>query len=174
MGGAVMTNPQTPATAPPDLAGCPEFDETVSFDPETGERRGDSWEPPLPVIQGSVLSADREGLMEVAAAWMNRANELTTWVVQRLGNRGDIWGCYEENRQGIIAGKTAPKIKERIRRKLCINDILNHFQATDHRFVIGLHSGSPGPHSTAIAVAGDLDQHDDDETCSEVNLEAAL
>ncbi len=103
-----------------------------------------------------------------AAAWHSRSDELAQWTLCRLVNRMDVWGAY-----GGDGTWTAPAKNNRGVKTLTLEIVRQHFQATSRSQVIGLHSGSPGPESTALWCAADIDSHTDDDN-PEANLETAL
>jgi len=114
-------------------------------------------------------------IQDAAAAWQSRAIELQVWTSQRLVNRTDLWGCYRrEPERKIVQAHTSPNVDRRLIERLDGRTIRRHFAATSFGHIIGLHAGSPGPESTAKWIAGDIDQHDNDEPCSEFNLRAAI
>lgn len=82
-----------------------------------------------------------------SAVWAARADELMRWTVDRLVMRTDAWVAY---------GAKGPYTRKE---KLTEARILQHFRATSREHVIGLHSGSPGPDSTAKGIAADIDAH---------------
>jgi hypothetical protein len=97
-------------------------------------------------------------LREKLAAWADSALDLACWAQRRLVNRRDVWGAYELDDTGAITAKTRPRVADRGRVELRTRDLAAHFEATDHRKVIGLHTASEGPDSTALWGAVDIDR----------------
>jgi hypothetical protein len=92
-----------------------------------------------------------------ASPWHERAEELAQWTLDRLVNRTDVWGGYEES--GTV---TRPKVRHRGEELLAPATLWRHYTAECREHIMGTHSGSPGPESTAKWIAGDIDLHDDD------------
>src|SRR5262245_60221926 len=99
----------------------------------------------------------------IGEPWALHADLLAAWTVARLVNRTDVWGGYYRNNEGTVGPMTCPGRRDRGRVRLTGAVLRRHYAATDCGEVIGLHSGSPGPDSTARWVAGDFDVHSDDD-----------
>jgi hypothetical protein len=110
-----------------------------------------------------------------AKEWATNAKSLADWTWRHLVNRIDAWGGYwrTETEEGPKTQLTTrPHPRDRGKIYLSEQILANHFAATDIRFVIGLHSTSPGNTSRWGAV--DVDWHGERSTAPQVNLSAAL
>lgn len=103
-------------------------------------------------------------------AWGSRADELAEWAWTRLVNRTDAWGGYCE--AGTI---TRPAKATRGKVELLPESLARHFHGKHAFHIIGLHSGSIGPDSTARWIAADIDAHGEvSDAIAERNTAAAL
>ncbi len=106
----------------------------------------------------------------VASEWMQEADALAQFTLERLVNRIDIWTSYipprrrrinpATNKPGIIV--TAPFGRARGKSFLTRAMLARHYAGVDIGHLVGLHAASP--ENTSRWVAIDIDLHDNVET----------